>query len=44
MADLKKEGKITEWGLSNAPEDYLLRAHAVCPVAAVENQYSMILA
>ncbi len=42
MADLKKEGKITEWGLSNAPEDYLLRAHAVCPVAAVENQYSMI--
>ena len=30
------------WGLSNAPVDYMKRAHAVCPLAAVENQYSMM--
>lgn len=39
---LMKEGKILGWGLSNAPVDYLKRAHAVCPLAAVENQYSMM--
>ncbi|MDO5536968.1 MAG: aldo/keto reductase [Desulfovibrionaceae bacterium] len=42
MADLAREGKILGWGLSNAPEDYLVRAHAVFPLAAVENQYSMV--
>ncbi|MEH7494723.1 aldo/keto reductase [Neobacillus niacini] len=39
---LMAEGKIKAWGLSNAPIDYLRRAHAVCPVAAIENQYSMM--
>ena len=42
MNALMKEGKILGWGLSNAPIDYLKRAHAVCPLAAVENQYSMM--
>ena len=42
MNTLMKEGKIRGWGLSNAPVDYLKRAHAVCPLAAVENQYSMM--
>ena len=42
MEDLIKEGKILHWGLSNAPIDYLRRAHAVCPLAAIENQYSMV--
>lgn len=42
MEDLIKEGKILHWGLSNAPIDYLRRAHAVCPVTAIENQYSMV--
>lgn len=42
MNTLMKEGKILGWGLSNAPVDYLKRAHAVCPLAAVENQYSMM--
>ena len=34
MADLIREGKITHWGISQATEDYLRRAHAVCPVTA----------
>lgn len=42
MADLISEGKILHWGVSEANEDYLRRAHAVCPVTAVENRYSMM--
>lgn len=42
MSALIREGKILGWGLSNAPVDYMKRAHAVCPLAAVENQYSML--
>lgn len=42
MAELIKEGKILSWGISEMPEEYLRRAHAVCPVAAVENNYSII--
>ena len=42
MADLIREGKITHWGISEANEDYLRRANAVCPVTAVQNRYSMM--
>ncbi len=42
MADLIREGKITHWGISETDEEYLRRAHAVCPVTAVENRYSMM--
>ena len=42
MADLIREGKITHWGISEANEDYLRRADAVCPVTAVQNRYSMM--
>ena len=42
MGQLFREGKIRSWGISCANEDYLRRAHAVCPVTAVQNIYSMI--
>lgn len=42
MAVLIGEGKITHWGISEANEDYLRRAHAVCPVTAIQNRYSMM--
>ena len=42
MVDLIREGKITHWGISEAAEDYLRRAHRVCPVTAVQNRYSMM--
>lgn len=42
MADLIREGKILHWGISETNEEYLRRAHAVCPVTAVENRYSMM--
>lgn len=42
MADLIREGKIRTWGISETDEEYLRHAHAVCPVTAVENRYSMM--
>ena len=42
MADLIREGKILSWGISETDEGYLRRAHAVCPVAAIQNRYSMM--
>lgn len=42
MADLIREGKITHWGLSEAAEETIRRAHAVCPVTAIQNRYSMM--
>lgn len=38
---LKKEGKILHWGLSEASVDTIRRAHAVFPVTAVQNEYSL---
>lgn len=42
MGELIREGKITHWGLSEAGEETIRRAHAVCPVTAVQNRYSMM--
>ena len=42
MLELIGEGKITHWGLSEADEETIRRAHEVCPVTAVQNRYSMM--
>lgn len=42
MADLIHEGKILHWGISEATEGYLRRAHRVCPVTALQNRFSMM--
>lgn len=42
MAELIKEGKILHWGISEPSEEYLRRAHRVCPVAAIQNRLSMM--
>lgn len=42
MADLIHEGKILHWGISEATEGYLRRAHRVCPVTAIQNRFSMM--
>lgn len=42
MKELMEAGKITNWGISEADEDTLRRANVVCPVAAVQNRYSMM--
>ncbi|HBU82566.1 MULTISPECIES: aldo/keto reductase [Paenibacillus] len=41
MQQLKKEGKILHWGLSEASAETIRRAHSVEPLTAVENEYSI---
>ena len=41
LKDLINEGKIRHYGLSEAGASTIRRAHAVHPVAAVQNQYSI---
>ena len=41
LKDLIAEGKILHYGLSEAGASTIRRAHAVHPVAAVQNQYSI---
>jgi aryl-alcohol dehydrogenase-like predicted oxidoreductase len=42
ISDLKAEGKVLNWGLSEMGLNTLRRAHATLPVAAVQNEYSML--
>ncbi|MGX2946345.1 aldo/keto reductase [Enterococcus alishanensis] len=42
MGELIEEGLIQEWGFSQVGVDILAKAHAVTPVAAVQNLYSMM--
>ncbi|MDN8587164.1 aldo/keto reductase [Paenibacillus sp. 11B] len=41
MQQLKKEGKILHWGLSEASAETIRRAHCVEPLTAVESEYSI---
>ncbi len=41
FADLIKEGKLGGYGLSEMSGETLRRAHAVCPVTAVQTEYSL---
>lgn len=42
VRDLIKEGKVLYWGLSEASEEDIRRANAVCPLTAVQDRYSMM--
>ena len=42
MTELIKEGKILHWGISETNEEYLRKAHDVCPVTCIQNRYSMM--
>lgn len=42
VKDLMNEGKVLNWGLSEASAKSIRRAHAVCPVAAVQSEYSLL--
>ena len=41
VGDLIREGKVLHWGLSEAAPATVRRAHAVCPVTAVQSEYSL---
>lgn len=42
MRELIAAGKIRSWGISEAHEEYLRRAHKVFPVTAIQNRYSLM--
>jgi aryl-alcohol dehydrogenase-like predicted oxidoreductase len=42
IKDLMAEGKVVHWGLSEMGPNTLRRAHAMLPVSAVQNEYSML--
>lgn len=42
MQELIREGKIAHWGISEATEEAIRRAHGTCPITAVQNRYSMM--
>ncbi|MCD9125790.1 aldo/keto reductase [Luteimonas sp. C4P040a] len=42
IKDLRSEGKVLHWGLCEMGLQTLRRAHAELPVAAVQNEYSML--
>lgn len=42
IQELMNEGKVKHWGISEATEDVIRRAHGVCPLTAIENRYSMM--
>jgi aryl-alcohol dehydrogenase-like predicted oxidoreductase len=42
IKDLMDQGKVLHWGLSEMGLNTLRRAHAVLPVTAVQNEYSML--
>ena len=42
MKELIKEGRIRGWGLSEVDSETIRRAHAVCPLTAVESEYNML--
>ena len=41
MQELIREGKVLHWGLSEPGVETVRRAHRVCPVAAVQSEYSL---
>lgn len=38
---LIQEGKVLHWGLSEASASSIRRAHAICPVSAVQSEYAI---
>ena len=41
VSELIKEGKVLHFGLSEAGIDTIRRAHSICPVTAIQSEYSM---
>ena len=41
IAQLMKEGKVLHWGMSEAGAETIRRAHKVCPLTAIQSEYSM---
>ena len=42
ISDLIKEGKVLHWGMCEVSADTIRKAHAVCPLTAVQSEYHLM--
>ena len=42
IADLIKEGKVQHWGMCEVSAETIRKAHAVCPLTAVQSEYHLM--
>ena len=42
IKDLIKEGKVKNWGLSEAGVETIKKANSICPLTAIQSEYSMM--
>lgn len=42
IADLMKEGKVRRWGMCEVSAATIRRAHAVCPLTAIQSEYHVM--
>ncbi len=40
--DLIKEGKVQRWGLCEVSSDTIRKAHAICPLTAIQSEYHLM--
>lgn len=42
IADLMKEGKVRHWGMCEVSAATIRRAHAICPLTAIQSEYHLM--
>lgn len=42
IAELMKEGKVQHWGMCEVSADTIRKAHAVCPLSAIQSEYHLM--
>lgn len=42
IADLMREGKVQRWGLCEVSAETIRKAHAVCPLTAIQSEYHLM--
>ena len=42
IAELMKEGKVQHWGMCEVSAETIRRAHAVCPLTAIQSEYHLM--
>lgn len=42
LADLIKEGKVLHWGMCEVSADTIRKAHAICPLTAIQSEYHLM--
>ncbi len=42
IQDLMKEGKVLHWGMCEVNADTIRKAHAVCPLTAIQSEYHLM--